>query len=50
VSQDEEGLFTKDGGGQDQFQDRVQSQKEIKIYLNEIFTMMRLPSEQLNLE
>jgi len=33
----EEGQFTKDGGGFDEFKDRVESQKQIKLYLHDIF-------------
>jgi hypothetical protein len=39
---EEEGSFTKEGGGYENFQDRVQSQREIKIYLNEIFSFLKV--------
>jgi hypothetical protein len=42
---DEEGSFTKEGGGMENFEDRVQSQREIKLYLNEIFKILKAPRE-----
>jgi len=41
-STEEEGSFTKEGGGNEDFQDRVQSQREIKLYLNEIFSFLKV--------
>lgn len=33
-----EGMFTQDGGGLDDFRDRVESQKQIKQFLDEIYS------------
>mmetsp|Transcript_3533 Transcript_3533/g.2568 ORF Transcript_3533/g.2568 Transcript_3533/m.2568 type:complete len:162 (-) Transcript_3533:564-1049(-) len=44
----EEGSYTKEGGGFENFQARIQSQKEIYEYLSEIFT--RLKKQQINLD